>query len=58
MDIKKCLNCGHLWTPRSEERPVVCPRCKSYSWDKKKKLPTRAQALKMIRDDKNETSNK
>lgn len=34
MEILKCLHCHHLWTPRSEEKPVVCPRCKNYSWDK------------------------
>lgn len=34
----KCLrpNCGHEWIPRSEERPKVCPKCKSRVWDKPK----------------------
>lgn len=29
--------CGHEWVPqdlRAEERPRVCPRCKSPRWDK------------------------
>lgn len=29
--------CGHEWVPadiRSEERPRVCPKCKSPNWDR------------------------
>ena len=27
--------CGHEWYPRnSNERPRVCPKCKSPNWDK------------------------
>ena len=29
--------CGHEWVPhnlRSEERPRVCPKCKSANWDR------------------------
>lgn len=29
-----CLHCGHLWIPRKTGKPVVCPRCKHYDWDK------------------------
>ena len=29
-----CQRCHHEWTPRSEDRPHECPRCKSYLWDK------------------------
>jgi predicted Zn-ribbon and HTH transcriptional regulator len=25
--------CGHVWTPRVEGRPGVCPKCKNYKWD-------------------------
>ena len=26
--------CGHEWFPRNrQERPRVCPKCKSYNWD-------------------------
>ena len=30
----KCERCGHEWITRSEEAPVVCPKCKSPYWDK------------------------
>lgn len=27
--------CGHVWYPRNpNERPRVCPHCKSANWDK------------------------
>lgn len=28
--------CGHEWLPRGDERPSVCPKCKSPRWDKPK----------------------
>lgn len=33
----KCLRCGHEWIPRSDERPRICPKCKSAYWDKPKR---------------------
>jgi predicted Zn-ribbon and HTH transcriptional regulator len=31
--------CGHEWVPRNkDERPRVCPKCKSANWDKPRKL--------------------
>jgi len=30
----KCERCKHKWITRSEEIPVVCPKCKSPYWDK------------------------
>ena len=30
----KCERCGHEWITRTEESPVVCPKCKSPYWDK------------------------
>jgi len=27
-------NCGHQWIQRGEEKPLACPRCKRYDWDK------------------------
>ena len=30
----KCERCMHEWITRSEETPVVCPKCKSPYWDK------------------------
>ncbi len=31
-----CLRprCGHRWMPRSAKLPKVCPKCKSYDWNK------------------------
>ena len=31
----KCERCGHIWAPRveREEKPRVCPKCKSPYWD-------------------------
>jgi predicted Zn-ribbon and HTH transcriptional regulator len=36
VDIKKCKQCNHTWTARTEY-PRMCPRCKSYIWNQKKK---------------------
>lgn len=34
----KCYRCGHAWIPRDiEERPAVCPFCKSPYWDRPRK---------------------
>ena len=30
----KCERCKHEWITRTEESPVVCPKCKSPYWDK------------------------
>ena len=29
----KCLKCGHIWIPRREGTPRICPKCKSIRWD-------------------------
>jgi transcriptional regulator len=29
--------CGHEWLPRDEEKPRVCPKCKSANWDRPKR---------------------
>ena len=36
--MKGCrCRCGHEWIPRDQdERPSVCPKCKSPRWDKPK----------------------
>ncbi len=36
MKTLKCLRCGHKWHPRSDNRPQLCPACKSRAWDKKR----------------------
>jgi predicted Zn-ribbon and HTH transcriptional regulator len=28
--------CGHEWIARDQERPRVCPKCKSANWDREK----------------------
>ena len=35
----QCERCGHMWVPRREEKPRVCPKCKSPYWDKPRKKP-------------------
>jgi len=37
-----CEKCGHKWIPRNEERPRVCPRCKSAWWD----IPSETENVK------------
>lgn len=34
-----CERCGHVWLPRTPNRPDVCPslKCKSPYWDTKRK---------------------
>lgn len=35
-DIMKkytCKKCNHLWYPRTPNKPVLCPLCKSSKWD-------------------------
>jgi len=39
-----CEQCGHTWLPRSEERPALCPKCKSLRWDKIGKRWDKARA--------------
>src|SRR5665647_1597539 len=29
-----CQKCNHSWYPSRETKPRVCPRCKSYNWEK------------------------
>ena len=37
MKQNKCLRCEYEWESRLERKPKVCPKCKSYFWDKEKK---------------------
>lgn len=33
----KCERCNYTWIPRSaNQRPLICPDCKSARWDMKK----------------------
>ncbi len=31
-----CARCEHTWVPRSDQRPVICPKCKSPYWDRER----------------------
>lgn len=44
-----CVRCGHIWTPRKESKPVVCPNraCHSPYWQ----IPK--QEKKEVREDDN-----
>jgi Zn finger protein HypA/HybF involved in hydrogenase expression len=34
----KCERCKHVWVPREEDYPRVCPKCKSPYWDRPRKI--------------------
>ena len=34
----KCERCRHIWAPRENGRPRVCPKCKSAYWDAPRKI--------------------
>lgn len=40
----KCYRCEHKWTPREEEQPAVCPKCKSPYWNKPKKKTSKKKS--------------
>ena len=33
----KCLRCGHIWWPKTPDKPRVCPKCKSPYYDRPRK---------------------
>ncbi|MGC8694547.1 MAG: hypothetical protein ACP5RI_02930 [Candidatus Micrarchaeia archaeon] len=33
-----CKRCQHVWIARTNNKPKVCPNCKSVYWDTPKKL--------------------
>jgi DNA-directed RNA polymerase subunit RPC12/RpoP len=37
LDGYVCQRCGHQWVPRKAEQPRVCPKCKTYLWDRPRK---------------------
>ena len=32
-----CERCKHKWVPRDKQKPLVCPKCKSPYWDRKRR---------------------
>jgi predicted Zn-ribbon and HTH transcriptional regulator len=41
----QCERCGHIWAPREEEQPKVCPKCKSPYWNTPRKIQGKKQDL-------------
>lgn len=41
----ECERCGHKWVPRDEEKPTVCPKCKSPYWNRPKTDPIKKKAV-------------
>jgi len=40
MTVFRCERCEHEWVPRNtEEKPRVCPKCKSPYWDRPRQNP-------------------
>lgn len=33
----RCDRCSHEWIPRNDEKPTICPKCKSPYWNKPRK---------------------
>lgn len=33
MQIWECLRCGWKWVNRKQQKPYICPKCKSYLWN-------------------------
>jgi predicted Zn-ribbon and HTH transcriptional regulator len=33
----RCKRCEHEWLPRLAAPPLICPKCKSAYWDRRKK---------------------
>lgn len=29
-----CKKCNHIWNQRLKNKPLACPRCKRYDWEK------------------------
>ena len=38
----KCRHCGHVWVPRQDERPKLCPKCHSATWDREPRKKAKA----------------
>jgi predicted Zn-ribbon and HTH transcriptional regulator len=33
---RECLKCKHKWVLRKPLEPKICPRCKSFYWDRER----------------------
>lgn len=45
LDGYQCSQCGHAWLPRGEERPLLCPKCKSLRWDRTTPAKNKKKAI-------------
>lgn len=32
----ECERCNHKWVPRKNEESIICPKCKSPYWNRKR----------------------
>ena len=30
----ECRKCGHMWVNRKPVKPIQCPKCRTYLWDR------------------------
>jgi len=37
MKIYVCKFCKHAWKPRTDKKPLSCPKCKRYKFSEEKK---------------------
>ena len=61
MTTYKCRLCKHTWQPRGLDamKPLSCPRCKRYDWEKKLKFIEKINNPKdevYTQDEKKETT--
>jgi hypothetical protein len=46
MTQNTCKRCDHRWYPRTSERSVYCPKCRSAYWDRMKKVDAESKDQK------------
>jgi len=44
----RCERCSHKWVPRGKAVPVICPKCKSPYWDRKRKLNKKGSIVALV----------
>ena len=48
----QCDRCGHSWLPRLkiEQKPTICPKCKSAYWDKPRRIDLAKSEVEQARE--------